>query len=98
MAKTLNDLRASLADIDRRILTLVGERQKLSTSIGTAKREAGLPLRDYRQEKAVIDRSRAAAADFGFDPELAEQLVVSLIRASLAAQERSEVTARAGGA
>ncbi|MDP7470856.1 MAG: bifunctional chorismate mutase/prephenate dehydrogenase [Vicinamibacterales bacterium] len=98
MSKPLNDLRARLAEIDRQILALVGERQSLSTEIGAAKREAGLPLRDYRQEKVVIDRSRAAATDLGFDPGLAEQLLVSLIRASLAVQERGEVTARADGA
>jgi len=97
VAKPLSDLRAELADLDRQILTLVAARQRLSLTIGSTKRETGLPLRDYRQEKAVINRSRATAEELGFDPELAEQLVLSLIRSSLTVQEHDEVVARASG-
>ena len=97
VAKPLTALRAELADIDRQILTLVAARQRLSTTIGSTKREAGLPLRDYRQEKAVVDRARAMAGKLRFDPDLAEQLTLSLIRSSLTVQERGEVEARAGG-
>lgn len=98
MSDTLSDLRAELADVDRQILTLVAERQRLATTIGAAKREAGLSLRDYRQEKAVIDGARATAAELGFESGLAERLLLLLIRASLAIQERGEVAARASGA
>ena len=97
VAKPLTDLRAELADLDRQILTLVAARQRLSLTIGSTKRAAGLPLRDYRQEKAVINRSRATAAELGFAPELAEQLVLSLIRSSLTVQEHDEVVAQASG-
>ena len=97
VAKPLTDLRAELADLDRQILTLVAARQRLSLTVGSTKRAAGLPLRDYRQEKAVINRSRATAAELGFAPELAEQLVLSLIRSSLTVQEHDEVVTQASG-
>ncbi len=94
---TLEKLRQELAALDRRILTLVAERQRMAMAIGTATREAGIPPRDYEQEKEVIDRARAIAQECRFSPELAECLMLALIQSSLTIQEREHVAARAGG-
>ncbi|WP_423926007.1 prephenate dehydrogenase/arogenate dehydrogenase family protein [Candidatus Palauibacter sp.] len=93
----LGHLRDELARIDRELLELVARRQRVSASIGERKRAAQTPTRDYRQEKVVIERARAAARDLGFSPRLAEDLVLSLIRSSLAVQERGSVAAAARG-
>src|SRR5437764_105630 len=79
-------LRIELGDIDREILALVARRQAVSQRIGQVKREAGLPTRDYRQEKDVVERARAAAAAHGLSPALGEELVLALIRGSLTIQ------------
>ncbi|WP_419166040.1 prephenate dehydrogenase/arogenate dehydrogenase family protein [Candidatus Palauibacter sp.] len=93
----LNRLRDELARIDRELLELVARRQEISASIGKRKRAAQTPTRDYSQEKVVIERARAAARELGFSPRLAEDMVLSLIRSSLAVQERGSVAAAARG-
>ena len=93
----LDHLRDELARIDRELLELVARRQAVSARVGKRKRASQTPPRDYRQEKIVIERARAAAGDLGLSPRLAEDLVLSLIRSSLAVQERGSVAAAARG-
>jgi len=94
---TLDELRDALGEIDRRILELSAERQRLAMEIGRRKRDAGMPTRDYRQEREVVGRARAAAERHGFPPDAAEELMVLLIRSSLTIQERDRVTAHGRG-
>jgi chorismate mutase/prephenate dehydrogenase len=93
----LDPLRAELGQIDREILALVAKRQAVAQRIGQVKRDAGIPTRDYRQEKDVVERARAAAVDQGLSPALGEELILALIRGSLAAQERDTVAATGEG-
>jgi chorismate mutase/prephenate dehydrogenase len=93
----LDPLRIELGDIDREILALVARRQAVSQRIGQVKREVGLPTRDYRQEKDVVERARAAAAEHGLSPALGEELVLALIRGSLTIQEKDTVAAEGEG-
>jgi chorismate mutase/prephenate dehydrogenase len=93
----LDDLRDELARLDRRLLELVARRQELAHAIGGEKRRAGLATRDYRQEKDVIERARAAAAELGLPPDVAEQLALLLIRSSLTVQEQALVAAAGSG-
>jgi chorismate mutase/prephenate dehydrogenase len=94
---SLDDLRKELGSVDRQIFQLVARRQELSSEIGKAKRAMGRPPRDYAQEKDVIQRGRAAAAELGFSPDLAEKLLLLFIRSSLTVQERDQVAAVGGG-
>jgi chorismate mutase/prephenate dehydrogenase len=97
MDQDLAALRAQLSAIDRRILELVGERQRISGEIGARKRASGYPTRDFAREKQVLDAGRAAATEFGFPPAVAEQLLGLLIRSSLANQEQARVRAEGQG-
>ncbi len=94
---SLDELRDALSDIDRRILELSAERQRLAMEIGRRKRDAGLPTRDYRQERDVIERARRTAERQGFPPDAAEELMVLLIRSSLTVQEQDRVTSHGQG-
>lgn len=94
---SLDDLRDELAAVDRDILELVARRQTLATEIGRIKRDAGAATRNYRQEKAVIERAREAAADLDLAPEVAEELLLLLIRSSLTVQEQDLVAAAGEG-
>jgi chorismate mutase/prephenate dehydrogenase len=93
----LAGLRAQLGELDAEILALVARRQTIVTEIGRSKGSLGKPTRDYGQEKDVIQRAREKAEDLGLTPNLAEELMLLLIRASLAAQERDRVQEWGGG-
>ena len=93
----LPELRRELARIDHDLLALIARRQSLASDIGEAKRRAGRPTRDFDQEREVVERARAAARDLGVSPDLAEQLVLSLIRSSLTVQEQDHVAATGVG-
>ena len=93
----LEELRDQLTAIDRHILELVAERQRLSGDIDTLKRSTGRPTRDFAREKQVLDSARAQAAGLGVSPGLAEALLGLLIRSSLANQEQARVRAEGQG-
>ena len=93
----LDLLRTELGQIDREILGLVARRQAVAQRIGSVKRDAGIPTRDYRQERDVIERARAAAVEHGLTPSLGEELILALIRGSLTAQEKDTVAATGEG-
>ena len=84
---SLQNLRDVLSDVDRQIIRLVAERQRIVSDIGRDKLSSGTATRDYAREKDVVDRGRAQASELGVDPDLAEQLLTTLIRASLENQE-----------
>jgi chorismate mutase/prephenate dehydrogenase len=93
----LEDLRSELTAIDRRIIELIADRQRVVDDIGKAKQGTGRATRDYEREKDVLDMAREHAGSLGVDPKLAEEILTSLIRASLTHQERSRVAAEAAG-
>jgi chorismate mutase / prephenate dehydrogenase len=93
----LEPLRTELGAIDREILALVARRQSVAQRIGQLKRDAGIPTRDYRQERDVVERARAAAVEHGLTPTLGEELILALIRGSLTVQEKDTVAATGEG-
>jgi chorismate mutase/prephenate dehydrogenase len=93
----LEELRSSLSTIDRRLVELIAERQKVVADIGRSKRASGTGTRDYKREKDVLDMGRAQAEEFGVDPDLVENLLSLLIRTSLESQERDRVVAEGKG-
>ncbi len=93
----LDALRTELGQIDRDILAAVARRQSVAQKIGQIKRDAGIPTRDYRQERDVVERARAAAVQHGLSPQLGEELILALIRGSLTVQEKDTVAAGGSG-
>jgi chorismate mutase/prephenate dehydrogenase len=94
----LDTLRDRIRQLDEEILARAAERLRLAREIGARKRDAALPTTDWSQERTVLDRARRTAASVGLDGTLAEQLVASLIRASVAAQDTDRVRSAAHGA
>lgn len=93
----LEQLRTSLSDVDRKLIELVAERQRIVSDIGQNKRSTGRATRDYVREKDVLDRARSQASSLDVDPGLAEEILRSLIRSSLEHQERDRVAAEGKG-
>ena len=94
---TLDELRRGLNDLDRQLLTLIAERQRVSREVARVKRETGYPTRDYQRERTVIMGARSAATELGLSPDLAESLMRMLIRSSLATQEQISVATKGTG-
>ena len=93
----LENLRDALSDVDRQIIDLIAERQRIVGEIGQSKLAHGTATRDFAREKDVIDSGRAQAEEVGVDPDLAENILTALIRSSLASQERERVIAEGKG-
>ena len=94
---SLDKHRKDLSSIDRRLVELIAERQRIVAEIGKTKQTAGTGTRDYAREKEVLDMGRAQAAEMGVDPDLVEDLLQMLIRTSLESQERDRVVAEGKG-
>jgi chorismate mutase/prephenate dehydrogenase len=97
MEDELGRLREALGEVDRKIVELAAERVRLAAEVGSVKRRAGLPTRDWAQERQVLERGEAAAAEVGLTPDLARRLLLSLIDSSLTVQERDRVAATGAG-
>ena len=93
----LDELRSTLSAVDRQLVELIAERQKIVADIGRNKRTSGTGTRDYKREKDVLDMGRAQAEKLGVDPDLVENLLQLLIRTSLESQERDRVAAEGKG-
>jgi len=93
----LDELRRELSTIDRRLVELIAERQRIVGDIGKSKLDAGRGTRDYAREKDVIEMGRSHAAGLGVDPDLVEEFLTLLIRTSLESQERDRVVAEGKG-
>ncbi len=94
---SLEALRDGLSAVDRQIVELMAERQRIVADIGRQKQSSGTATRDYAREKDVLDRGRKQAAELGIDPQLAESVLRQLILSSLESQERDRVAAEGKG-
>jgi chorismate mutase/prephenate dehydrogenase len=90
---SLQELRDRLGAIDRELIEKIAERQQIVAAIGAVKLKSGQATRDYRQEREVIHRARQTASGLGVDANLAEEIMLSLIRGSLTLQEQGRVAA-----
>jgi chorismate mutase/prephenate dehydrogenase len=93
----LQNLRDNLTDVDRQLVELIAERQRIVSQIGRNKRETGRRTRDYEREKEVLDLARSRAEALDIAPDLAERIMQALIQSSLASQERDRVVAEGKG-
>lgn len=98
MTERVSELRDEIRRLDEEIVAAAARRIALAREVGEEKRRANLPVVDYGQERAVLDRARSAAEAAGLDPAVADSMVVSLIRASVSAQDRDRVRRASVGA
>jgi chorismate mutase/prephenate dehydrogenase len=94
---SLDELRKDLSAVDRQLVEMIAERQRIVADIGKSKQSSGTGTRDYAREKDVLDMGRKQAAEMGVDPDLVESLLEMLIRTSLESQERDRVVAEGKG-
>ena len=94
---TLEHLRTRLTQIDRDLIALVADRQRIVADIGAHKIKNAVPTRDYEREREVLKGARDIAVELGLEPELAEDIMRRLIQSSLTQQELSRVAAQTSG-
>ncbi|MCU0634050.1 MAG: bifunctional chorismate mutase/prephenate dehydrogenase [Gemmatimonadaceae bacterium] len=96
-AADLPSLRAELGALDHELLSLVARRQALARAVGAVKDEEGRAIRDYAQEREVLDRAERTADALGLPRSLARELSEALIRHAVTAQEEQRVRRRNEG-
>ena len=95
---SLEDLRKRLSTVDRELISIIAQRQKIVADIGAHKISTGTATRDYAREREVLESTREQAQSLGLEPEVAGEVMSALIRASLTHQERTRVAAESSGA
>ena len=95
---SLDDLRKRLSTVDRELISLIAQRQKIVADIGVHKISTGIATRDYVREREVLESTREQAKSLGLEPEVAGEVMSALIRASLTRQERTRIAAESSGA
>ncbi len=93
----LENLRNELSAVDRQLVELIAERQRIVGEIGRSKQSAGRATRDYEREREVLEKARRRAESLHVDPNIAEEILTTLIRSSLTHQERNRVVAEGKG-
>lgn len=94
---TLELLRKRLTEVDRELIALVADRQRIVAEIGAHKIQNAVPTRDYEREREVLKGARDQAASLGLDPAVAEYILRELIKSSLTHQEQTRVAAQTSG-
>ncbi len=72
---TLEDLRASIDNLDAVLLHTLAERFKATKAVGQLKAEHNMPPADKAREARQIARLRALANESGLDPAFAEKFL-----------------------
>jgi chorismate mutase len=83
----LATLRRAIEEVDRQIITLIGERLALAQRTGDIKREAGRPILDAAREAEVIRRAVNAARELGVPQEATREIFWRIVGMSRGVQE-----------
>lgn len=78
----LNELRASIDQIDASIISLIGERTTIARAIGQLKAEAGKPITDPPREAALVAKAAKLAREAGLPEEEIRALYWQLVSLS----------------
>ncbi len=85
-AAGLDDLRAQIDNIDRRLVKLLSERQVVVERVAELKQQQDLPTFHPAREENLISARRAQASDAGLDPDYVEDLFRTVLRHSRVGQ------------
>lgn len=78
--------RRDIEALDRRILHLVCERLAVARQVGELKNQLGVPLRNFRVERQVLERFEEASSFLGLEPLLGHDLALFLIQKAVEEQ------------
>ena len=87
MEPDIEKLRDQIRTIDEQILELSSRRMQICREIGKYKKDHNLPVKDYRVEKNILEKTRSEARRLGIYPDLAQDIIKSLIKYSVIEQD-----------
>ncbi len=93
----IDDLRNELARLDNELLQSVARRRELVREIGRLKEQTGQAVRDFDQERLVIERARQRAEELGISTSLSDTLMRLLIGDALTMQEKQRIAHDSAG-
>lgn len=93
----IDDLRRQLALLDDKLMQLVAERRDLVREIGRLKQLTGQAVRDFDQERRVIERARSQAEASGISSTLSDAIMKLLIGDALTTQEKQRISRSGAG-
>jgi chorismate mutase len=76
----LENLRASIDNIDAALINMLAERFRRTKEVGVLKAQHAMPPADAAREKFQIERLRQLAKDAHLDPDFAEKFLNFIIR------------------
>jgi chorismate mutase len=88
--ENIGRLRKRIDEVDEQILRLLSERVKICQSIGSLKKEHGIPIKDAYRESEVYARVRQKAVEFALDPAQVESVFRQMINMCRSVQELKE--------
>ena len=77
--KNIEDIREAIDELDRQIITLLGERFKYVKEIVKFKEKTKDSIIAHKRREAVIETRRKLAVENGLDPDVIENIYRSLI-------------------
>ena len=95
MSDDLDKQRTRIRAIDDEIMSLMAERLKVAREIGRVKLARGLPIKDFKVEKDVIERSMLKARQAGVYEDMASEAARLLIKYAVLAQDEFHAKSRA---
>lgn len=85
--EALERVRARIADVDERLIRMIGERRALVLEVGRLKTVLGLPVLDPAQEAKVVRSAAVRARELGVDEEATRDVIWRIIASARATQE-----------
>lgn len=85
--EALEGVRSEIRRITEEILSLIGERMKLSREVGQIKESEGLPVEDIYVEKRLREVVKEKSGELGINPSFALRLLNLLITESVGVQQ-----------
>lgn len=79
----IEELRKRIDQVDLELIKLLKERSELVNRILEVKKRLGLPLKDVKREKEVLENIKTKAIEFALDPVLIEEVFRKIIGLSM---------------
>ncbi len=98
MDEGLDQWRSEIRALDSEIIARAARRMELALKIGQYKADHQLPVKDFRVEKEIIERTRTMADSMGLSPDFAEHLMTLIMGHSVREQNKLHQSKRSESA
>jgi chorismate mutase len=71
---TIETIRNEISQVDRQIISIIGRRQQLAAKLAVIKQRDGLPIRDEKRRKEVLEEIFNLAVEQQIDPVYVQKI------------------------